>query len=97
MVDNEYLGTLRVPAEAAGRKIDFRLNEECLLQVIVEEPTGPRRIELATRDTPELLKKELARVAEEKAQKAEQAAGTPSSHQEGSGLFSSIKSIFRRG
>ncbi|MGZ3460226.1 MAG: Hsp70 family protein, partial [Archangium sp.] len=82
MVDNEYLGTLKVPAEAAGRKIDFRLNEECLLQVIVEEPGGPRRMELATRDTPELLKKELARVAQEKAQKAEQAAATPSSHQE---------------
>ena len=89
--------SISFPAESAGRKIDFRLNEECLLQVIVEEPGGPRRSELATRDTPELLKKELARVAEERAQKAEQAASTPSSHQEGSGLFSSIKSIFRRG
>jgi molecular chaperone DnaK len=98
MVDNEYLGTVRVPAEAAGRKIDFRLNEECLLQVIVEESTGPRRVELATRDTPELLKKELARVAEERARKAaEQAAATPSTQEEGSGLFSSIRSIFRRG
>ncbi|WNG26460.1 Hsp70 family protein [Cystobacter fuscus] len=97
VVDNEYLGTLKVPAEAAGRKIDFRLNEECLLQVVVDDPSGPRRIELATRDTPELLKKELARVAQEKAEKAEKAAATPSSPQEGSGLLSSIKSIFRRG
>lgn len=97
MVDNEYLGTLKVPAEAAGRKIDFRLNEECLLQVLVEDPAGPRRIELATRDTPELLKKELARVAQERAQKAAQSSATPSTQDEGSGLFSSIKSIFRRG
>jgi molecular chaperone DnaK len=98
VVDNEYLGTLKVPAESAGRKIDFRLNEECLLQVLVEEPGGPRSIELATRDTPELLKKELARVAEERAQKARQTASAPSSQGEGgSGLFSSIKSIFRRG
>ena len=59
--------------------------------------SGPRRIELATRDTPELLKKELARVAQEKAEKAEKAAATPSSPQEGSRLLSSIKSIFRRG
>jgi molecular chaperone DnaK len=97
MVDNEYLGTVRVPAEAAGRKVDFRLNEECLLQVIVEESSGPRRVELATRDTPEALKRELLRMAEERALKAEQAAATPSVQQEGSGLFSSIKSIFRRG
>jgi len=98
LVDNEYLGTLKVPAEAAGRKIDFRLNEECLLEVLVDEPGGARRIELATRDTPELLKKELARVAEERAQKARQTSGAPSSqHEGGSGLFSSIKSIFRRG
>ena len=98
LVDNEYLGTLKVPAESAGRKIDFRLNEECLLQVLVEEPGGPRRIELATRDTPELLKKELARVAEERALKVRQNSNAPSSQQEGgSGLFSSIKSIFRRG
>ncbi|ATB33242.1 Hsp70 family protein [Melittangium boletus] len=98
LVDNEYLGTLKVPAEAAGRKIDFRLNEECLLEVLVDEPGGARRIELATRDTPELLKKELARVAEERAQKARQTSGSPSSqHEGGSGLFSSIKSIFRRG
>src|SRR5688572_1814943 len=34
VVDNEYLGTLKVPSAAAGRKIDFRLTEECLLQVV---------------------------------------------------------------
>ena len=97
VVDNEYLGTLKVPAEAAGRKIDFRLNEECLLQVVVDDPNGPRRIELVTRDTPELLKKELARVAQERAEKAEKALSAPSAPQEGGGLLSSIKSIFRRG
>ena len=36
IVDNEYLGTVKVPASAAGRRIDFRLNEECLLEVVVE-------------------------------------------------------------
>src|SRR6185295_8104249 len=33
VVDNEYLGTLRVKATSAGKKIDFRLTEECLLRV----------------------------------------------------------------
>jgi molecular chaperone DnaK len=68
IVDNEYLGTVRVPAAAAGRKIDFRLDEECLLKVVVEDPAGPKEIQLATRDTPETLKKaleeELARQAQ---------------------------------
>jgi molecular chaperone DnaK len=93
LVDNEYLGTVRVPAESVGRKIDFRLNEECLLQVVVEEPSGPRRVELATRDTPEALKRALldaAKARDERKAASEQQEG-------GHGLFSSIKSIFRRG
>ena len=36
VVDNEYLGTLRIDGLLAGHKIDFKLSEECL-------PVGDRR------------------------------------------------------
>jgi molecular chaperone DnaK len=91
-VDNEYLGTVRVPAAAAGRKIDFKLTEECLLQVMVEDNGGVRKVDLATRDTPEVLKRALEEAA---AQEAQRRATSPSDDERG--LFSSIKSIFRRG
>ncbi|MHA7631704.1 Hsp70 family protein [Corallococcus sp. M7] len=95
MVDNEYLGTVRVPAAAAGRKIDFRLTEECLLQVQVEDASGmSRKVDLATRDTPEQLKKALQEVASRNTQAAPSSSSGPSDDR---GLFSSIKSIFRRG
>ncbi|MDQ3265704.1 MAG: Hsp70 family protein [Myxococcota bacterium] len=92
IVDNEYLGTLKVPASAAGRKIDFKLNEECLLQVIVDDATGPKQIALATRDTPETLK----RVLEEEAQRREaqrQVGGEPT---DAGGLFSRFKKMWGR-
>ncbi|RKH32578.1 Hsp70 family protein [Corallococcus sicarius] len=95
MVDNEYLGTVRVPAASAGRKIDFRLTEECLLQVQVEDATGTlRKVDLATRDTPEQLKKALQEVS---ARNAQAAPSSSSASNDDRGLFSSIKSIFRRG
>ncbi|NBD09321.1 MULTISPECIES: Hsp70 family protein [Corallococcus] len=95
MVDNEYLGTVRVPAASAGRKIDFRLTEECLLQVQVEDASGmSRKVDLATRDTPEQLKKALQEVASRNAQAAPSSSSATSDDR---GLFSSIKSIFRRG
>ncbi|RYZ44626.1 MAG: 2-alkenal reductase, partial [Myxococcaceae bacterium] len=95
MVDNEYLGTVRVPAASAGRKIDFRLTEECLLQVQVEDNTGTlRKVDLATRDTPEQLKKALQEVS---ARNAQPAPASSSASNDDRGLFSSIKSIFRRG
>jgi molecular chaperone DnaK len=95
MVDNEYLGTVRVPAAAAGRKIDFRLTEECLLQVQVEDASGvSRKVDLATRDTPEQLKKALQEAA---ARNAQAAPSNSSGGSDDRGLFSSIKSIFRRG
>ncbi|XXF81057.1 Hsp70 family protein [Myxococcaceae bacterium GXIMD 01537] len=92
LVDNEYLGTVRVPAAAVGRKIDFKLTEECLLQVMVEDNTGSRQVDLATRDTPEVLKRALLEAAKRDA--LPQNAATPEDER---GLFSSIKSIFRRG
>ncbi len=61
VVDNEYLGTLRIDGALAGRKIDFKLSEECLLSVVVDVPEqGPSPVELATRDTPEAIKAALA-------------------------------------
>jgi molecular chaperone DnaK len=93
LVDNEYLGTVRVPAAAAGRKIDFRLTEECLLQVTVEEASGMRKVDLATRDTPEQLKRAL----QEAAARNPQQGASASSGSENGGLLSRIGSIFRRG
>src|SRR5439155_12191319 len=37
IVDNEYLGTVKVPASNGGKRIDFKLDEECLLHVAVED------------------------------------------------------------
>ena len=88
IVDNEYLGTVKVPASAAGRRIDFRLNEECLLEVVVELSSGPRHVALATRDTPDTLKRALA---EERAARARPPAGPTA--QADSGLFRSIRRI----
>ncbi len=85
IVDNEYLGTVRVPAGAVGRRIDFRLDEECLLKVVVADVGDPREITLATRDTPETLKRALAEMMAKK---------TPTDAREAAeagGLFSSLK------
>src|SRR5512140_2592201 len=61
IVDDEFLGSIRLPAVATGRRIDFRLDEECLLKVSFDDPEkGMTEVGLATRDTPEGLKKALA-------------------------------------
>ncbi len=61
IVDNEFLGSIRLPAAATGRRIDFKLDEECLLKVSFDDPVkGMTEVGLATRDTPEALKKALA-------------------------------------
>ena len=84
--------TVKLPGSRAGRRIDFRLNEEGLLEVVVELPTGPRHVALATRDTPDTLKRLLA---EEKAARARaQKVGAPV--QTDSGLFRSIRRILGR-
>ncbi|MHB8873725.1 MAG: Hsp70 family protein [Myxococcaceae bacterium] len=90
IVDNEYLGTLKVPAAASGKKIDFQLNEECLLKVAVDDGSGPKEISLATRDTPESLRKALE---EEYAKRTQSGSEGPSK----GGLFSSIKRILGGG
>jgi molecular chaperone DnaK len=68
IVDNEFLGSIRLPAAATGRRIDFKLDEECLLKVSFDEPgKGMTEIDLATRDTPEGLRKALAEEARKRA------------------------------
>src|SRR5437868_1356807 len=57
IIDNEYLGTLKFPADAAGQRVNFLLDEECLLHVTVEGISGDvREVMLATHDTPQALK-----------------------------------------
>src|SRR5262249_52992116 len=57
IIDNEYLGTLKFPPEAAGQRVNFNLDEECLLRVTIEGVTGEvREVTLATQDTPVALK-----------------------------------------
>jgi molecular chaperone DnaK len=61
IVDCEFLGSLRLPAAATGRRIDFKLDEECLLKVSFDDPEkGMREVSFATRDTPESLRRALA-------------------------------------
>ena len=61
VVDNEFLGSLRLPAAATGRRIDFQLDEECLLKVAFDDPaSGMREVPFATRDTPESVRRALA-------------------------------------
>jgi molecular chaperone DnaK len=93
IVDDEFLGSLKVPAAAAGRKIDFRLNEECLLTVVVDLPSGPKQLELATRDTPATLKKALEEDAQRRRAEAERAGAD----ERRGGLFSSIKRFWGGG
>jgi molecular chaperone DnaK len=89
IVDNEFLGSLKVPASAAGRRIDFKLNEECLLTVFVETAErGVQQIALATRDTPPQLKAALAR---EEAERQERREAAP---EKAGGLLSSIRRIW---
>jgi molecular chaperone DnaK len=89
VIDNEYLGTVKVPAAMSGKKIDFKLDEECLLSVVVEQGTEMKAVALATRDTPEAIKQALAQ-----AQAERQQAGLPESAE--GGIFSSLKRILGR-
>ncbi|WP_224246191.1 Hsp70 family protein [Hyalangium gracile] len=93
IVDNEYLGTVRLPASFAGRKIDFKLTEECLLQVMVEEGSTMKKVDLATRDTPEALKKAIEEALPKEPPPTER---EPRQGEDGGGLLSSITRVFRR-
>jgi molecular chaperone DnaK len=66
VIDDEFLGSIRLPAEATGRRIDFRLDEECLLKVVFDDPaSGMREVPFATRDTPEPVRRALAQAPRE--------------------------------
>ena len=92
IIDNEYLGTLKFPADAAGQRVNFLLDEECLLHVTVEGITGEtKEVMLATHDTPEALKAAWQEEAERRRLAAERNA--PASEQP-RGLFASIRKVF---
>jgi molecular chaperone DnaK len=91
IIDNEYLGTLRFPPETAGQKVNFILDEECLLHVTVEGMSAdaqPKEVLLATRDTPDTLKAAWAEENERRRLLAEQQIAEQA---EGKGLFASIR------
>ncbi len=96
ITDNEYLGTVRVPASAAGNKIDFRLTEETLLKISVEGPGGRmREMPLDATHLPESLARALA---EDKARRgAEGQSASPGDADGDKGLFSSLRRILGRG
>src|SRR5512146_1837970 len=90
IVDNEFLGSIRLPAAATGRRIDFKLDEECLLKVSFDDPEkGMTQVGLATRDTPEGLRKMLA----EDAKRRDAAAGAAAAggEERRGGIFGGLK------
>jgi molecular chaperone DnaK len=90
IVDNEFLGSIRLPAAATGRRIDFKLDEECLLKVSFDDPVkGMTEIDLATRDTPEALRKALADDARKR--EAERGPGAPGEPEKRGGIFGWLK------
>jgi len=93
IIDNEYLGTLKFPAEVAGQRVNFILDEECLLHVTIESANGDtRELTLATKDTPEALKVAWQEEAERRRIAAERQALTP--EEQSRGLFASIRKVF---
>ena len=91
IIDNEYLGTLKFPADAAGQRVNFLLDEECLLHVTVEGITGEtREVMLATHDTPEALKQAW----QEEAERRRIAAERQPVPEQPRGLFASIRKVF---
>jgi molecular chaperone DnaK len=92
IVDNEFLGSIRLPAAATGRRIDFKLDEECLLKVSFEDPVkGMTEIDLATRGTPEALRKALAEDARKRQAAAEGAAAAAGEAEKRGGIFGWLK------
>jgi molecular chaperone DnaK len=91
IVDNEYLGTLRFAPDAAGQRVNFNLDEECLLRITIEGSSGEvKEIALATQDTPEALKLALQEEAERRRMQQERAPV----EEEKRGLFASIRKVF---
>src|SRR2546423_3164509 len=94
IIDNEYLGTLKFPADAAGQRVNFLLDEECLLHVTVEGISGDvREVMLATHDTPEALKQAWQEESEKRRLAAERQSAS-AQDQQPRGLFASIRKVF---
>src|SRR5713226_6335321 len=95
IIDNEYLGTLKFPAESSGQRVNFLLDEECLLHVTVEGLSGaPQEVMLATQDTPEALKQAWNEEAERRRIAAERhSAQYP---EQPRGVIASIRKVFGR-
>jgi len=87
IVDNEYLGTLKIPGAVAGAKVNFNLDEECMLHVTVDGDEKRREVVLATRDTPQSLKDAWKQEMERRKSAA------PPAQEPRSGIFSSIRKI----
>jgi len=93
IIDNEYLGTLKFPVEAASQRVNFILDEECLLHVTIENASGEtREVLLATRDTPDALKIAWQEEAERRRLAAER--DTATAEEQNRGLFASIRKVF---
>jgi molecular chaperone DnaK len=93
ILDNEYLGTLRFPAEAAGQRVNFILDEECLLHVTVESAGAPStELLLATKDTPEALKAAWQEESEKRRLAAEREMAE--SAEQPRGLLAAIRKVF---
>jgi molecular chaperone DnaK len=91
IVDDEFLGSIRLPALATGRRIDFRLDEECLLKVSFDDPEkGMTEVDLATRDTPEGLKRALAEDARRRQGSPSGTGEAPGEERKG-GIFGWLK------
>jgi molecular chaperone DnaK len=93
IVENEYLGTLRFPADAAGAKVNFQVDEECMLRVTIEggNVPGTREIVLATKDTPQSLR---AAWKEEMDRRTAAQSSVPDEPARDGGFFSSIRKIW---
>ena len=88
----EFLGSIRLPAAATGRRIDFRLDEECLLHVSFDDPEkGMTALQLATKDTPESLRKAIAAADQRRAAAALPSDASADEKEKKGGLFGWLK------
>ncbi len=85
---------MKFPADAAGQRVNFLLDEECLLHVTVEGISGDvREVMLATHDTPDALKQAWQEESEKRRLAAERQSAS-AQDQQPRGLFASIRKVF---
>jgi len=92
VVENEYLGGVKVPAGVA--KVIFRLDEECLLHVAHEDAGGARaETTIVTKDAPEALKEAWREEVERRRATVTEQGGAPDDRV---GVMASIWKVFGR-